>query len=279
VVLMMPVGSQHPLVAWLAFLAATAFIVLLWAPPVSSFSLRGIDALLKPIATAAAARSSIANQLMAWFAPDRWFYNHLSIRRPFPSERYIINDVRVYLMSDPQWSDEKLGGTGLPLSHCAAHFCLSMALTKAGVDMDPRELNQRIKKAKGYSIRGWLNTEAIERITDGFVKYKILRPARHEDIQAALNSGAPVIVDMLAHAGYVSSALIIGYDGRDYLVSDPADEDALPKPLSSMGSEILLVSVVERAQGDKLDGGHGCNIAPKNPRTGYLPALAMSQLT
>jgi hypothetical protein len=122
-----------------------------------------------------------------------------------------------------------------------------MALTEQGIDRSPPELNRELKQAAGFTSKGWVRWPAVAQVTGGRARAEILRHPTLRAIDQALAAGNPVIVKVAPPPMIQHWVLLVGRDGRDYLMKDPLDSTSTVKPLSSLGSDILAVRVVTRS--------------------------------
>jgi hypothetical protein len=153
----------------------------------------------------------------------------------------------IYLQTDEAWAKEKIGGSGERLRRVGCTLCcLSMALAHHGIDLNPAELNTRLKEADGYTYRGWLKWDAVRIVTDGQVQVELPQQPTHDDINRALADGAPVLVKVILRSGVQHWVLLVGRDREDYLMKDPLGDGTSLEPLSSIGSDILAVRVVRK---------------------------------
>jgi hypothetical protein len=153
----------------------------------------------------------------------------------------------IYLQADPKWAGEKIGGSGEPLRWIGCTICcLSMALAHHGVQEDPGNLNRKLKASDGYTYRGWVKWDALRRVTAERVRVILPQNPSHQDIDAALAEGSPVLVKVVLRSGVQHWVLLVGRDQKEYLMKDPLGDGRSLQPLSSLGSDILAVRVVKR---------------------------------
>jgi hypothetical protein len=161
--------------------------------------------------------------------------------------RFVLSSPVHYLQRDRRWSAEPIGGSGKPLGAVGCTVCcLSMALTQHGLERTPYELNRQLKAADGYSSKGWVRWAAIRPVTGGKLRAEIVRHATHRDIEQALAAGNPVLVKVAPPAMFQHWVLLVGRDGREFLMKDPLDATTTARPLSTLRSDILAVRVVKR---------------------------------
>jgi hypothetical protein len=152
-----------------------------------------------------------------------------------------------YLQGDPRWGDDAIGGSGEKLRAVGCTLCcLSMALGHLGEEVDPGELNRRLKAQGGYTARGLLDWDAVPRVTAG--RFRVRTPARptHEEIGAALASGSPVLAKILLGGRIPHWVLIVESAGGEYRVKDPLSDGRALTPLGAYGSDIQSIRYVVR---------------------------------
>jgi hypothetical protein len=162
--------------------------------------------------------------------------------------RAVLSSRAYYLQRDSRWVAEKIGGSGKTLGTVGCTVCcLSMALAQYGVERSPAELNRELKKVEGFNDKGWVRWAAIQAVTGGKVRAEVLSRPTHRDIQEALAAGNPVLVKVAPGSMIQHWVLLVGRDGREYLMKDPLDDGKKVKALSSLGSDILAVRIVKRS--------------------------------
>ena len=161
--------------------------------------------------------------------------------------RFHLSTTPIDLQTDPRWSQHRIGGSGQSLAAVGCVVCsLSMALADLGEALPPDALNERLKQAEGFTSRGWLIWGAVPRITDGRIEVEVLDQPSHAAIDAALSSGRPVLAKILLYGQVDHWVLIVGKDGREYLVKDPMGRGRTLDRLSGFGSRIYSIRIVRR---------------------------------
>ena len=171
----------------------------------------------------------------------------LPARAKKPVPRFVHPSRVHFAQRDPRWANERIGGSGKPLSAVGCTLCCaSMALTEQGIRTTPAQLNRQLKAVDGYTAKGWLYWPAIERATAGRARAEIVWKPRNRDIEQALADGNPVIVKVAPPPMFQHWVLLVGREGQEYLMRDPLDASGSLSPLSSLGSKILAVRVMKR---------------------------------
>ncbi|HYV29339.1 MAG TPA: C39 family peptidase [Candidatus Eisenbacteria bacterium] len=151
-----------------------------------------------------------------------------------------------YLQRDPRWKDQTIGGSGESLGKvgCAV-ASLAMALHHYGVEMTPAELNQWLKTHSGYTARGWLKWESVSRVSQGKCTVELIPTPSHADLDTALKNHQPVLAKVLIRHVVPHWVLIVGKEGQEYSIRDPLGDGKSLKPLSSYGSDIYGVRIIQ----------------------------------
>jgi hypothetical protein len=142
--------------------------------------------------------------------------------------RYFLHRVQipvpVLTQGDPRWSFELLGPTyeTIGQSGCAITSA-AMVLAAYGVDTDPDRLNQFLDANQGYTPNGWLYWEKAAAIAPGGQVEKAYEDLpSYALIDRNLLEGNPVIVRLTLQNGTTHFVVVVGKEGWDYLVQDPA---------------------------------------------------------
>jgi hypothetical protein len=152
-----------------------------------------------------------------------------------------------FQQKDARWKDDTIGGSGESLGKVGCTIAsLAMALHVYGFRTTPKELNDWLKANDGYTFRGWLKWEAVNRYTRGTVAVAIPDRPTHADIDAALRARQPVLAKVFINRIIPHWVLIAGKQGNEYLVRDPLNATGELEPLSRYGSPIYGVRVVHQ---------------------------------
>ena len=112
---------------------------------------------------------------------------------------------------------DTVGQTGCALTSAA------MVLSAYGVDTDPDRLNQYLTTHGGYTDQGWLYWEKAAEVAPGGQVEKAYEDApSYALIDQNLLAGNPVIVRLKLHNGTTHFVVVLGKEGWDYLIQDPA---------------------------------------------------------
>lgn len=161
--------------------------------------------------------------------------------------RAVLAAETIYLQTDPQWAHEKIGGSGEELRAVGCtNCCLCMALAQHGIALNPAELNQKLIQADGYTERGWIKWDAVEDVSKKRVRIDIPENPTHRDIEQALAAGNPVLVKIVYRPGVLHWVLLVGREGKEYLMKDPLGDGHTLGLLSAYHSDILSVRIVTK---------------------------------
>jgi hypothetical protein len=153
----------------------------------------------------------------------------------------------IYRQGDPSWSREKIGGSGQTLGSVGCTICcVCNALAEYGITLNPAELNERLKSVGGYTDEGRIKWKSVETVTDQRVQIEIPRWPMQSDINSALNAGCPVLVKVLLGDVAEHWVLLVGRDGREYLMKDPLGDGKSLAYLSSLNSDIKAIRIVRK---------------------------------
>lgn len=159
------------------------------------------------------------------------------------------DDGKTLLQKDKRWAADQLGtSTGTLGSHGCLVSSVAMACSDLGVELTPRELNARLKKADGFLPQGWVVWNAIPRVTDQKLAADYHPVASHKVMDAALEHGAYPVVKYFLLGGVQHWGVIVGKDGLEYLARDPLRDDKEPVKLSELTAKIYAVRVIRRAK-------------------------------
>lgn len=167
----------------------------------------------------------------------------------------VVLDVPHFSQADPGWGGQYLGPTDATLAQegCAM-TCGAMVLNFYGVDIDPDILNRWLNEEDGgYNERGWIFWEKAARTSAGAVEHVYEQDlASFYLIDRELWRGNPVIAKVRMRSGINHFLVIVGKNGYDYLVLDPAQApDSKPYRLSQFegtGTPILGIRFFEQLE-------------------------------
>jgi hypothetical protein len=136
----------------------------------------------------------------------------------------IVIPVPVFTQDDPRWTLELLGPTfdTMGQAGCAVTSA-AMVLSAYGVDTDPDRLNQYLTTHGGYTENGWVYWEKAAEVAPGGQVEKAYEDLpSYALIDQNLLAGNPVIVRLTLRNGHTHFVVLLGKEGWNYLVQDPA---------------------------------------------------------
>lgn len=159
------------------------------------------------------------------------------------------DDGKTHLQKDQRWAADQLGtSSGTLGSHGCLVSSVAMACSDLGVDLTPKELNARLKKADGFLPQGWVVWNAIPRVTNKKLAADYHPAASHAVMDEALERGAYPVVKYFLLGGIQHWCVIVGKDGLEYLARDPLRDDDKPVNLSELTAKVYAVRVIRRAE-------------------------------
>lgn len=169
-----------------------------------------------------------------------------------PAARFAISRHPIYLQKDPEWANEPIGGSNEPLAAVGCVVCsVSMGIAEFGVDIRPDSLTRLLRRHQGFTDRGWLVWDRVFDVTDGRITVDTPNRISHQLIDAALQRGRPVVARILLRDYIQHWVLIVGKDGREYLVKDPLGTGSDLRRLSTYDSQIYSVRVIRHSADDR----------------------------
>jgi hypothetical protein len=167
-------------------------------------------------------------------------------RAPAASDRATRTSVPFYCQADARWAKHTIGGSGETIRRVGCTLCcLAMALQYRGFPVDPAELNGMLKRHRGYTSRGWLVWEAVERLTGGRYDVVVSNSPTRAAIDGQLRARNPVIAKVPSHnQGKWHWVLIVGKDKAGYVVHDPGTSRGKDNPLGERGKRIRGIRYV-----------------------------------
>lgn len=173
-----------------------------------------------------------------------------SSQEPFPpsggkvfTERVLV-DVPFFLQNDERWAEDEIGISG---SRMGAEGCavasVAMLLKYYGIVTDPMDLNNRLSHNQGYTDRGWIYWNKISELTSGKVQLTYVGTGSYEIIDNNVRNKNPVITKIFINKVIPHWVLIVGKEGREYLINDPLASDKKVGKLSKYNSDIYGIRI------------------------------------
>lgn len=171
---------------------------------------------------------------------------HAEVDGPIPSigGRYFNRRVEIpvpaFAQDDRRWSSVRLGPSADTLGDegCAVTSA-AMVVAFYGIKTDPRQLNNFLTRAGGFSDDGLIDWRRVPAIAPSYLKLAYNGYASYELIDSNLLEKNPVIAILRLADGAYHFVVIVGKEGRNYLIRDPAASVfRKPYPLSELTDRI-----------------------------------------
>ena len=156
-----------------------------------------------------------------------WYYYVGTRKIPSTGGLYffskLVLPVQRFAQGDPKWADDELGPANSTMGEegCAVSSA-AMVLAFYGEDIDPGRLNSFLSSIGGYTPQGWLYWEKAAEYHPGLARHAYEDLPSYFLIDSNLERGNPVIVRVRLSNGITHFVVIVGKDGFDYLIQDPA---------------------------------------------------------
>lgn len=167
-----------------------------------------------------------AGAFLAWRWAESWTatVSPLAPRGGLYFPITVLNDVPHFAQADPRWGKDVLAGgpTSLGAEGCAVTSA-AMVLASYGADVDPGRLNKFLQENGGFTEGGWLYWEKAADFPPGVAEHMYEADASHFLIDWNLLRGNPVIVRLRYPNGITHFVVVVGKQGREYLIRDPGN--------------------------------------------------------
>lgn len=152
-----------------------------------------------------------------------------------------------YLQNNPVWRRETIGGSGESIGSVGCTLCaVAMAATDLGHEIDPAELNERLKRNAGYTERGWIIWSAVKPSLSDHAEAVFTTEVSHDLVEQLLERGDVPIVKIFLPGGIPHWVTVVGKDGYEYLVKDPAYKPKKLIKLSKRGPRIHAIRFLKK---------------------------------
>ncbi|MBN2685166.1 MAG: hypothetical protein JXR40_07790 [Pontiellaceae bacterium] len=169
-----------------------------------------------------------------------------------------------FLQTDERWKNEKIGGSGESIASIGCTLCcVSMSLSQNGYEIDPGTLNYKMVSVQGYTDQGWLKWNRISRALGRKTEVSVPSRPTHKAIDHTLRDNQPVIAKIMLNEAIPHWVLIVGKNGREYVVMDPLNREKTLVPLSTLSKTIHSIRMVALNRSEFILLGDCC------PRTGF----------
>jgi Peptidase_C39 like family len=195
-----------------------------------------------------------------------WYYYAGTWKIPSAGGVYffskLVLPVQRFAQNDPRWGDDILGPAESTMGEegCAVSSA-AMVLAYYGQDIDPGRLNAFLSESDGYTPQGWLYWEKAAAFHPGLARRAYEDLPSYYLIDSNLERGNPVIVRIHLDNGVTHFVVIVGKDGFDYLIQDPASRGTNGVyPLRELAREIEALRFYEKLR-PASSGEHSTNTA------------------
>jgi len=151
----------------------------------------------------------------------------------------------IYLQRDKRWANDTIGGSGEKFGDVGCTVCcICMAMEYCGINIDPGELNKRLKENGGYTDKGWVKWFTAAEVTGNKVTIEMPKKPTTEKIDETLKLGYPVIAKGVTRWNKIPHwVLIVAKDGEDYLIKDSLGDGKKLDKFSKYGDDILSIRI------------------------------------
>ena len=163
--------------------------------------------------------------------------------------RRVEISVPAFAQDDPRWGNTRLGpSTDTLADQGCAVTSAAMVVAFYGIKTDPLRLNNFLTRVGGLSEDGLIEWERVPAIAPTYLKLAYNGNASYKLIDSNLLRKNPVIAFIRLPDGGYHFVVIVGKEGRTYLIRDPAASPvSRPYPLSELTDGIQGVCFFERA--------------------------------
>lgn len=151
------------------------------------------------------------------------------------SKDYELKNVVHYLQNDTNWSSDKIGASSYTMGGAGCLITsVSSAITYLGVEINPKELNQKLSNVDGFDGANLIWYKIKEAIPE--VDYSYNRIFTSKTIERDLKQGLlPIVNVKYFKTGITHWVLIVGAKDGEFIIIDPANRNLEPMPLSTHG--------------------------------------------
>ncbi len=131
--------------------------------------------------------------------------------------------IRAFAQDDPRWSELRLGpSTDTMGEEGCAVTSAAMVIAFYGIKTDPQQLNAFLTRTGGFTDDGLIHWGRVPAIAPDRLELAYNGGPSYELIDSNLLAGNPVIALFPLRDGGYHFVVIVGKEGRDYLIRDPA---------------------------------------------------------
>ena len=165
-----------------------------------------------------------------------------------PNIPITISTVPYYLQNDSRWSKETIGGSKERIGDVGCTItCVAMSLSHKGYQINPKQLNKKLRASNGYTSRGWLRWYAITKLTNRKYRVRIPSQFNQRTIDRLLLDKKDVIAKVLINGSISHWVLIVGKKNFHYLVKDPLENSKRVVKIRKYRSKIYSIRWIEKS--------------------------------
>ena len=184
---------------------------------------------------------------LKWFRAERGNPGAISPKGGESFSIVLPNSTNHFRQSDPRWGTQTIGGSGEYIASVGCTLCsVAMAVSDLGFFILPDELNQKLIENGGYTEQGWLIWGSVTPAVDGFAEIVVCGKPDHATLDACLKRGEIPVIKFFLPGGIPHWVAVIGKDGTEYLIKDPALKSPAPVKLSSRARSIHSLRYVRK---------------------------------
>jgi len=159
----------------------------------------------------------------------------------------ILADNYNWQQRDNRWQNEYLGEkeqAGTIGKYGCTVSAIANAISNLGLEITPKQLNQKLTQKKGFNQRGYLVWSALDAATDGKMQAKVFSSPSRADVDHCLNEGQYPIIKYLIGGSVQHWVTIVGKQNGQYLIRDPLIDKSEAVILSSRTPFILSLRCI-----------------------------------
>ncbi|MBW8017684.1 MAG: hypothetical protein FVQ82_16030 [Planctomycetes bacterium] len=151
----------------------------------------------------------------------------------------------IYLQRDKRWANDTIGGSGEKFGDVGCTVCcIAMAMEYCGINIDPGQLNKRLKENSGYTDKGWVKWFTTAAVTGNKLTIEMPKKPYSKKIDETLKLRYPVIAKGLTRWSKIPHwVLIVAKDKDGYLIKDPLGDGKKLDKFSKYGDQIQSIRI------------------------------------
>jgi len=160
--------------------------------------------------------------------PPKAVHQPAQLFTPLPAD-LSLPDKAAYSQKDPRWAHQTLGGSGESISKAGCVVTsAAIAMTNLGHEIDPSDLNAKLKAEGGYTNRGWLIWDGIRKASGGALQARFYDEVSADIIDGCMADGFYPLTRFILPNGRTHWAVIIQRSKQGYYMRDPLHPSKKP---------------------------------------------------